>query len=148
MGTSTLDRVQANTADAINQRIQEQIRSSVERRAAAGPQAIERRLQELSEEWDIERYLETLAPSLTLAGLLLGLTAHRRFFAIPLVVQAFFLQHATQGWCPPVPILRRLGIRTQQEIEQERAALKAVRGDFRHVHGQGAARQALAAAAR
>jgi hypothetical protein len=31
---------------------------------------------------------------------------------------------------PPVPILRRLGIRNCYEIERERQALKAVRGDF------------------
>jgi hypothetical protein len=29
-----------------------------------------------------------------------------------------------------VPILRRLGYRTQTEIERERTALKALRGDF------------------
>jgi len=31
---------------------------------------------------------------------------------------------------PPVPLLRRLGVRTASEIEAERYALKAVRGDF------------------
>jgi hypothetical protein len=43
---------------------------------------------------------------------------------------AFLFQHAVQGWCPPVPILRRLGYRTAREIDDERAALKALRGDF------------------
>jgi hypothetical protein len=36
------------------------------------------------------------------------------------------LQHALQGWCPPVPVLRRLGYRTQPEIEEERCALRAL----------------------
>jgi hypothetical protein len=45
-------------------------------------------------------------------------------------VQGFFMQHALQGWCPPLPVFRRLGFRTQYEIEQERYALKAIRGDF------------------
>ncbi len=36
-----------------------------------------------------------------------------------------------QGWCPPVPILRRLGFRTSFEIEQERQALKLIRGDYK-----------------
>jgi hypothetical protein len=40
------------------------------------------------------------------------------------------LQHAVQGWCPPIPILRRLGFRTADEINRERYALKALRGDF------------------
>lgn len=42
----------------------------------------------------------------------------------------FLFQHAIQGWCPPLPILRRLGFRTAEEINQERYALKALRGDF------------------
>ena len=43
---------------------------------------------------------------------------------------SFFSLHAIQGWCPPVPVLRRLGIRTREEIERERYALKALAGDF------------------
>jgi hypothetical protein len=48
------------------------------------------------------------------------------------------MQHALQGWCPPLPLLRRLGVRTQQEIERERYALKALRGDFDAVPGTSA----------
>jgi hypothetical protein len=48
-------------------------------------------------------------------------------------VTGFLFQHAIQGWCPPVPVLRKLGFRTSYEIEQERRALMALRGDFRHV---------------
>ena len=36
-------------------------------------------------------------------------------------------------WCPPLPLVRRLGIRTLAEIEQERHALKALRGDYAEV---------------
>jgi hypothetical protein len=46
---------------------------------------------------------------------------------------ALLLQHALQGWCPPIPLLRRLGFRTEAEINRERYALKALRGDFRQV---------------
>lgn len=51
----------------------------------------------------------------------------------PAAVAGFLLQHAIQGWCPPVPVLRRLGFRTQREIDDERAVLKARRGDFEQV---------------
>ena len=88
------------------------------------PAAIERRLQELDHEWDIERAIEANAASIGLAGLALGVFVDRRFLALPAAVCAFLLQHALQGWCPPVPVLRRLGFRTQTEIETERAALK------------------------
>jgi hypothetical protein len=42
----------------------------------------------------------------------------RRWLTLPALVTAFLFQHVIQGWCPPVPILRRLGFRTAHEIEQ------------------------------
>lgn len=143
---STRNRVPANTAESVNDRIRRQTEANVACCAAGGPEAIGRRLAELDREWDIERCVETLAPSLTLAGMTLGLTVSKRFFVLPFVVQGFFLQHALQGWCPPVPVLRRLGVRTQAEIDEERTALKAIRGDFRHVTGAGSAGEAVGAA--
>lgn len=145
----TVDRVTDNTAEEINERIRRQTDERVARISAAGPQAIENRLAELDEEWDIERYVETLAPTFTLTGLLLGATVSKRWLIFPAVVQAFFLQHALQGWCPPVPVLRRFGVRTYTEIEEERTALKALRGDFSAVRpgaARGAARRAVEAA--
>ncbi len=127
---STFERVRSNTADEINDQIRRQTKANVERIAAAGRGAITRRLRELDEEWDIERVLETMAPTISLIGLTLGVARDRRWLLLPIVVQSFFLQHALQGWCPPIPVLRRLGIRTIQEIASERYALKALRGDF------------------
>ncbi|HEX6006061.1 MAG TPA: hypothetical protein VFZ14_18870 [Burkholderiales bacterium] len=87
----------------------------------------------LDREWDIERTLEANASSLALVGLGLGAFVNRRYFALPAVIAGFLLEHALQGWCPPVPLLRRLGFRTQSEIDEERYALKALRGDFRDI---------------
>jgi hypothetical protein len=129
----TKERVAQNTAEEINQRIHQQIERNIMQFASGGPEAIERRLAELDREWDIERYLETMAPTFSLAGLVLGLTKNRLWLLVPAVVQTFFLQHALQGWCPPVPVLRRLGVRTMDEINEERYALKALRGDFESV---------------
>lgn len=126
----TATRVEQNTADEINERIRCQTEANIARCAFAGPDAITRRLAELDKEWDIERYVETVAPALSLFGLALGTTIRRRWLMLPIVVQGFFMQHALQGWCPPVPILRRLGVRTMEEINEERYALKALRGDF------------------
>ncbi|MEZ0263790.1 MAG: hypothetical protein ACAI43_03605 [Phycisphaerae bacterium] len=97
---------------------------------AAHPDQIDRRLRELDAEWDVERALETGSSTLTLTGLVLGTVASRKWLLLSLAVQGFFMQHALQGWCPPLPVLRRLGFRTQYEIERERYALKAIRGDF------------------
>lgn len=143
---ATIDRVRQASPDDANERIESRTRQSIERYGAGGPNAIEARLKELDEEWDVERCLEFMAPTFSLLGLGLGLVHNRSWFALPIIVQSFFLQHALQGWCPPLPILRELGVRTLSEIERERYALKALRGDFRHVKGQGSAQQAFAAA--
>jgi hypothetical protein len=97
------------------------------------PERVEARLLALDREWDIERLLEANAAALATLGAVLGLLLHRRFALVSIVVGAFLLQHAIQGWCPPVEVLRRLGVRTPQEIEAERYALKALRGDFQAI---------------
>lgn len=62
-----------------------------------------------------------------------------RWLVIPSVVLPFLFQHATQGWCPPVPFFRAKGIRTRGEIDREIYALKALRGDFNSVESADAA---------
>lgn len=137
MFPTTVERVAQNTSDEINQQIRRQTEECVAWTVRKGPAAIAQRLDELDQEWDIERTLEANASTITLAGLILGITVDRKFLAIPIGVAGFLLIHALQGWCPPLPILRRLGVRTQSEIEAERYALKALRGDFQKIGEDG-----------
>ena len=124
MIATTAERVSSNTDPDTNEWIWEQTEARMREVASSGRFAIEQRLRELDEEWDVERFLETMAPTFTLVGLTLGVLKDRRFLLIPFVIQSFFLQHALQGWCPPLPLLRHLGVRTAQEIERERCALQ------------------------
>jgi hypothetical protein len=126
---ATAKRVPAHTAHEINAKI---LRETEGRVAYYfdHPDEIGQRLHELDAEWDIERTLEANASTLAFVGVVLGVTADRRWLALPAAVTAFLFQHAVQGWCPPLPILRRLGFRTGSEIDRERFALKALRGDF------------------
>ena len=133
------DRVRQASSAATNARVDAEIRSRVRQLATEDPAVLDGRIQELDREWDTERYLETLAPTLSLTGIALAARGDRRWLLGPAVVLSFLLQHAVQGWCPPIPILRRLGVRTRKEIERERYALKAIRGDFDNVRGRGAA---------
>jgi hypothetical protein len=126
----TAERVSAHTDDAVNERIRRQTEARVAY-YADHPREIGRRLGELKQEWDIERTLETNASALAFTGTVLGVASDRRWLLLPAVVTGFLFQHALQGWCPPLPVLRRLGYRTAEEIEQERQALKCLRGDFR-----------------
>ncbi|HRO15521.1 MAG TPA: hypothetical protein PLL33_10845 [Paracoccus sp. (in: a-proteobacteria)] len=131
---ATTERVRAHTADEINRRLRDEAVSRLVH-LAAHPGRIGARLKELDREWDIERALETNASALAFAGVALGAAVDRRWLVLPALVTGFLFQHATQGWCPPLPVLRRLGFRTQAEIEAERHALKALRGDFRNAAG-------------
>jgi hypothetical protein len=139
---TTKDRVPDHTEPAINARIELETRARVQS-LAHDKARIDTRLRELDEEWDIERAIEANAATLAFLGVLLGLFAHPYWLALPALVTAFLFQHAVQGWCPPVPVLRRLGFRTAYEIEHERYALKAVRGDF--VGAEQSAERAIAA---
>jgi hypothetical protein len=123
---SSRSRVPDSTAEEINERLREAAAARVSH-FAEHPELIEGRLQELDREWDIERAIEANAATLMLTGLALGAKGDRRWLSLSGMVAAFLLQHAVQGWCPPVPILRRLGFRTMAEIEQERRALKMLR---------------------
>ena len=102
-------------------------------------QALDDRIRELDRTWDIERALETNASTLVL--LLLGLAGwrvgrrHRGWLVPPAIVAGFLLQHGLQGWCPPLPVLRRLGFRSRKELDAELFALNAARGDFGGVRG-------------
>lgn len=130
---STVERVPKHTAKYVNEQIRHQMEARVAQIAAAGPEAVSRRLEELDQEWDTERTLEANAAALITIGSAMTLLIDRRFAVIPLTVGGFLLQHAVQGWCPPLPIFRRQGVRTQSEIEKERYALKAIRGEFAQV---------------
>jgi len=129
MSPTTVDRVPLHTAHQINERIKQETDERV-RRFARQPEGIPTRLKELDEEWDVERVLETNASTLAFIGVALGGLVDKRWLILPALVTGFLFQHATQGWCPPLPVLRRLGYRTSREIDIERNALKALRGDF------------------
>lgn len=40
------------------------------------------------------------------------------------IASVFMIQHALQGWCPPLPVIRKLGVRTATEIHHEKMALQ------------------------
>jgi hypothetical protein len=134
MDTSILpgtdERVPLHTPRAVNDRIHARTLHDVSRFVGADPIFIDERIRELEREWDVERALEANAATVALLGLGLGITVNKKFLALPVLVTAFLLQHALQGWCPPLPLLRRLGFRTSAEIHEEIIALRILRGDF------------------
>ena len=112
------------------QRIQARTLHDVTSFFAASDDKLSARIRELQHEWNIERVLEANAAGLALVGLALGLAADRRFFAVTFLASACLLQQALSDWSPALPLLRKYGIRTAAEIQQEILALRILRGDF------------------
>ena len=130
------DRVRSHSPPEINQAIDSGIAANLRFYAGKSNYEISNRIEELDTEWDVERYLEANAATLSFLGALLGFKRSQKWFILPMVVAIFLLQHALQGWCPPLSVLRRLKIRTRKEIELEKYSLKALRGDFDNISSQ------------
>jgi hypothetical protein len=126
----THDRVRENTSEDVNESLDRDTLDRVREFESKSGAEISARIDELDREWDMERLLETNASALAFTGLALGVTHSRKWLILPGVVLPFLFQHAVQGWCPPVPLFRRLGVRTRKEIDREKYMLKMLRGDF------------------
>lgn len=125
-------RVQNHTNTKINDDIYKETLLNVGRYMNKSNEDISVRIEELEKEWDVERILETNAASVILSGIVLGSTVNKKWYVLSGVAAAFLLQHALQGWCPPVPIIRKMRVRTPSEIHEEISCLKYLRGDFEH----------------
>jgi hypothetical protein len=127
------DRVREHSPSNINEEIDRAIEERVRFYAGMQPDIISLRLKRLDEEWDMERYLQVMSSINGLTGVTLGVTVNRKWLLLSVVTMGFLMQHSIQGWCPPLEAFRRLGVRTRNEIEREKVALQALRGDFDEV---------------
>ncbi len=139
------DRVRRNTPREINRRIDAATVRSIRYYATQPAETIDRRINELNREWDLDRVLQTHGALLALGGLRLGATLGKRWLLLSGAVLGALLQHGTAGWCPPMPFLRRAGVRTRTEIDREKLALKYLRGDFREPEPPSPVRRRLGA---
>ncbi|MDK2828351.1 DUF2892 domain-containing protein [Clostridium beijerinckii] len=121
----TSQRVQLHTKEEINKKIQEKTRENINYYKTKSRRQILDRIKELDKEWDIERALETNAAVIIFISSLLAISTKNIWWIIFIgIISAFLLEHALQGWCPPVPIFRRMGIRSSAEIDEEKYSLK------------------------
>jgi hypothetical protein len=77
------DRVQAHTAERVNQRLHDEAQRRVLSAAGESERALSERIRRLDDTWDIERWLEMNASALAFTGVVLGLLWNRKWFAIP-----------------------------------------------------------------
>lgn len=126
----TTKRVEQHTSKIINEKIEQNTIENLKRYKDASTIELSKRIKDLDREWDTERVLETNAAGIILISTILGFTVSPYWFILIGIVSFFLLQHAIQGWCPPLPIIRRLGIRTQEEIYSEKTVIKFLIGDL------------------
>lgn len=93
---------------------------------------VEARLQKIEAEWSVDRALLAHAGLICIGGIALGKTVHKKYLLMPAAIGVSLMQYAFTGWSPPFQIFRTIGFRTSQEIEAERNALKALRGDYNY----------------
>ncbi len=93
---------------------------------AANPDGIEARINELAEEWDVDRLLQVVAAAGSLAGVFFSVTRSRMWLLVSLVLSAGALHQAITFNSPAAAMARRLGFRTREEIESEMMALFAL----------------------
>lgn len=124
------DRIRQATDLGVQNRIDAELVARVGHAYDASAHAIAYRIAELEREWSVERVLALQSSLTALVGLALGSVRQRRWLLLTAVTSGFLAQHALQGWCPPLALHRRLGFRTQREIDLEIQMLKLLRGDF------------------
>ena len=125
------EHVRRVTSDKQNSVIDETILLNIREYAGKSPAEISQRIKALDKEWDIERMLDLNMSAMALFGITSSLLFNKYSIILPILLLLFFIWHAVRGWCPPIPILRFSKIRTRPEIDREKYALKAMRGDFK-----------------
>lgn len=124
------DPVRRYTSEEMLEEIEMQIQHNIEFYGAQSPQVLGERIDELRREWSMERYLQLNVAALGFGTAFLALTTSRKWALLTCAALGFFLFHGLQGFDPPIPLLRKMGVRTRSEIDRELYALKLIRGDF------------------
>lgn len=136
---ATQDKVRMHTPSVLNR----QLDAEAEHRIAAfleggnNPAACQARITQLNREWEMERVLSLGVGAASVAAMLACRGLGRSMWFVPVVGGAMLVQQALTGGSLWVPLLRRMGFRTRQEIELEKYALKSLRGDFRRIPVEG-----------
>jgi hypothetical protein len=99
----------------------------------AGPTALNARLRQLDSEWSVGRVVKVTAACFIVLGLLLGLLVNPWWGLLACIPCLTLLQHLVARTSILGEIVHLMGFRRGSEIEQERLALRVLRGDFNHL---------------
>jgi hypothetical protein len=101
------------------------------RLASGGTEAIDARLAELEDEWSAGRAAKGFLSVCILAGTVLTATVGGWWILMPVIAGLFLFEYLFTRTSVLVRAVHGLGFRTRPQIEQEKFALRTLRGDFR-----------------
>src|SRR6478672_4344836 len=101
--------------------------------ADAGPQAIEDRLTELDREWTAGRVTKAVLGVLIVVGFALTAALNPWWLILPAVAGLFLLQYLFDRTSWLGKLFHAMGFRHGSEVDQEKMALKVLRGDFQRL---------------
>lgn len=114
-----------------------QCQDTLEKRLAcladAGPQAIADRLDEIEKEWSAGRMTKATIGVLIVVGVVLAAFVSPWCLIIPAVGGLLLLQYLFSRISWLGMAFREMGFRSGADIDQEKFALRALRGDFRNL---------------
>lgn len=101
--------------------------------ADSGPDAINDRLAQLDGEWSAGRVAKCILSVMILVGTILTLTLNWWWVVLPAAAGLLLLQYMFTSSAWMARVMQEAGFRTKAEIEQEKFALRTLRGDFRNL---------------
>ncbi len=114
----TEERVPLHTRTSDNVLIAVEAIARVKNHFNSPPSVITESIEKLESQWDIERVLEFNASALSLISFVLAWYLHSwKPLLFAFAIAFFLLQHAIQGWCPPVPIFRSMVITSIEQTQ-------------------------------
>ena len=111
------------------------VKDSVRFYGSLGSQAVVDRLKALEDEPDLETVATLGLAGMGVLALVFGMLGSRLWRLLAWAVLPLIFAHARGRLAGPGEFLKTLGLRSRKEIEEEKYALKALRGDFRDMGG-------------
>ncbi|HET6245924.1 MAG: hypothetical protein H0V01_15175 [Bacteroidetes bacterium] len=130
------ETIRSVTNPRVNAIIDKRIEENIRKYTYQGKYEITQRIEELEQEWNIERVLLLNTASIALVGILFSFK-NKNWLFFSGTILSFLIMQALKGSSPPIPLLRRLGFRTAKEIECEIFAMKFLKGDFVDFESEG-----------
>lgn len=101
--------------------------------AAEGHDAINARLEELADEWTAGRMVKATLGVVIFGGFILAAAHDPLWLILPAIAGGFLMQYVFWRGSVLAKLFCLMGYRGSTEIDEERFALRTLRGDFRNL---------------